>query len=90
MGQHKRIIIYVYILFENTCSDSTFQVWLGMRHFGGKESVENIDGTRLDVTYWGSGQPDNLGGVERCIHIGSDSRMYDIQCNTKMSFICRK
>ena len=90
MGQHKCIIIYVCILFENTCSDSAFQVWIGMHDTGSTGHLRYTDFTPVDFTYWGSGQPDNWGEFEQCVQIRGDSKMEDIRCTSKRSFICKK
>ena len=91
MGQHKCIIIYVYILFENTCSDSAFQVWIGLRERNGGFNWYT-DSTAVDYAYWGPGQPDNY--YEDCVEISGDAsgdaKMFDIVCQSKRPFICKQ
>ena len=61
-----------------------------MNDIGAEGKFSYTDGTAVDFTYWGSGQPDNYGGDEDCVHIRSDNKMNDVQCITKMGFICKK
>eukprot|EP01084_Bolivina_argentea_P134370 237028_1 len=37
---------------------------------------------------WGSGEPQNLGGIEHCVRFRSDGYMVDYMCEEKRPFIC--
>lgn len=39
---------------------------------------------------WGSGEPNNAGGGEDCIHLWQGSQWNDYNCEINLSFICQK
>lgn len=65
--------------------------WIGLRDDVGSwewalrtEDAEVMNGS----IFWGESQPDNKGGVERCVSMTTDGLWFDLNCTIKMPFVC--
>ncbi|XP_016141947.1 galactose-specific lectin nattectin-like [Sinocyclocheilus grahami] len=69
---------------------SSTRCWIGA-HDGEQEGQWVwSDGTPYDFTYWGSGEPNNLG-TENCGELNwSSNRWNDSPCSTSLGYICAK
>ncbi|XP_016344326.1 galactose-specific lectin nattectin-like [Sinocyclocheilus anshuiensis] len=69
---------------------SSTRCWIGA-HDGEQEGQWVwSDGTPYDFTYWGSGEPNNLG-TENCGELNwSSNRWNDATCSTSLGYICAK
>ncbi len=54
--------------------DKLRSLWLGLRRQNPGGPFVWPDGSKLDYADWNSGQPDNGGGVEDCVHMWTDSQ----------------
>ena len=54
--------------------DKLRSLWLGLRRQNPGGPFVWLDGSKLDYADWNSGQPDNGGGVEDCVHMWTDSQ----------------
>ena len=62
-------------------------MWLG----GSDNAYEGqwlwANGSPMTYTNWYSGEPNNHGGNEECLHM-RDGKWNDIKCSRKLDFIC--
>ncbi|XP_029918826.1 galactose-specific lectin nattectin-like [Myripristis murdjan] len=63
--------------------------WIGLSDLHKEGRWMWSDGSKVNFTFWHSGQPDNIQGTEHCgeIHIGT-IRWNDNICSTPHSFVC--
>ena len=91
----------VYSLVPTTAGNG--DAWIGMNYFGstayGALAFKFVRGSNAGATYsaWSSGQPENGGGIEACMHMwGPSSRYYvapantwnDISCSEVLAAVC--
>ena len=80
------IIPAFYVILDN-------QYWIGLSDIK-TEGQFKWDGenTAAFFTNWISGQPDNSGGYEHCVHINFsyDYKWNDNRCSATFMFICEK
>ncbi|XP_073723446.1 C-type mannose receptor 2-like [Misgurnus anguillicaudatus] len=64
------------------------EVWIGLF----SESWEWSDKSDSGFRYWGSGQPDNRGGIENCtaVRIKEQGRLHDAPCSDSQTFVCHQ
>lgn len=82
-------------IHQLTGGDSTDPYYIGGRKEGG--SWEWTDGSTFDFTHWLPGEPNNLGGAEKCLSvghptIGNGSQWNDRNCGNgaAVPFVCQK
>ncbi|XP_059169751.1 complement C1q subcomponent subunit B-like [Physella acuta] len=47
------------------------------------------DKSEVNMTsLWGTGEPNNRGGDEKCVEINVDGKLNDLQCNASRQFVC--
>ena len=64
---------WVYAKFGHD-GEKLRSLWIGLRRQNPGGSFVWLDGSKLDYADWNSGQPDNGGGVEDCVHMWTDSQ----------------
>ncbi len=64
---------WVYAKFGHD-GDKLRSLWVGLRRQNPGGPFVWLDGSKLDYVNWNSGQPDNGGGVEDCVHMWTDSQ----------------
>lgn len=64
---------WVYAQFGHD-GDKLRSLWIGLRRQNPGGPFVWLDGSKLDYANWNSGQPDNGGGVEDCVHMWTDSQ----------------
>jgi uncharacterized protein YegL len=68
--------------------------WLGLTDVANEGTFVWTDGTKLDFTNWGVGEPNDHGGKEDCTHTGLNKDKphlwNDIDCERKYAFHCKK
>ena len=71
----------------------------GYPWLGGQRDPDNpdnfvwSDGTPWDYSNWVEGEPNNIAGVEDCVHmwdINQSHQCNDQSCSTVKSFVCKK
>jgi hypothetical protein len=64
-------------------------MWLGASDIE-KEGTFVWETSKTEVTFtsWSSGQPDDAGNVENCVHIFSVTAWNDLDCNFALSAMC--
>lgn len=67
--------------------------WISLNDLG-EQGVYTSQATGRTAEYfnWSAGQPDNTGGVEHCVELWrstSSFQMNDVQCETKLFFVCQ-
>ncbi|XP_042362729.1 lactose-binding lectin l-2-like [Plectropomus leopardus] len=64
--------------------------WIGLSDIHKEGRWMWSDGSAVNFTLWGAGQPDNAGGNEHCGHknIGSELKWNDHQCSQTFPFVC--
>ncbi|XP_077985569.1 putative carboxypeptidase X1 [Glandiceps talaboti] len=67
-------------------------LWIGLTDIGHEGHFEWDSEVETTHRNWNSGQPDNYGQSEHCVHLLSDpvGKWNDIKCSTQMGFICEK
>ncbi|KTF81392.1 hypothetical protein cypCar_00046518 [Cyprinus carpio] len=69
---------------------SSTRCWIGCQDGVQEGQWVWSDGTPYDFTYWGSGEPNNLG-TENCGELNwSSNRWNDAACSTSLSYVCAK
>ncbi|XP_036420700.1 macrophage mannose receptor 1-like [Colossoma macropomum] len=61
-------------------------VWIGLFRVSWKWSDQSYSSFR----YWKKNQPDNFGGNESCVEMLKSGQWNDVNCETKLPFICYK
>ncbi|KAI8490002.1 hypothetical protein Bbelb_323630 [Branchiostoma belcheri] len=75
--------------------DASSRFWFGLHDQNTEGSFEWIDGTAFgngSYSNWGSGEPNNSGGQEDCVHYWDSSQLNtwnDMGCNGLCRFICQ-
>lgn len=46
------------------------------------------DGTTMTYSGWDTGEPNNYGGTENCIHIYTNAKLNDNTCTNAFSYVC--
>ncbi|XP_028664630.1 lactose-binding lectin l-2-like isoform X5 [Erpetoichthys calabaricus] len=66
--------------------------WLGGSNCVRDSTWLWTDGSKWDFTNWNAGEPNNVGGVEKCFHINFavQSGWNDINCVSQYPFVCVK
>ena len=64
---------WVYAKFGHD-GEKLRSLWIGLRRQNPGGPFVWLDGSKLDYADWNSGQPDNGGGVEDCVHMWTDSQ----------------
>ncbi|XP_043244998.1 low affinity immunoglobulin epsilon Fc receptor-like [Amphibalanus amphitrite] len=69
-------------------------LWIGLARLTPGGSWSWSDGTPVDFTDWASGQPENVGGVEDCAHVGPrtwslERQWHDNSCNREFPSVCQ-
>jgi len=51
-----------------------------------------VDGTRVQKTYWGKGEPNNFGTNEHCVetNVLKKGQWNDLECNSRRPFLCQR
>lgn len=83
----------IYKLAESFPPMSAF--WVAANDLGHEgDFVWTTTGTKLTTARWYEGQPDNAGGIERCVEIayiwnGTDPSWNDVPCAIEIPFFCQ-
>ncbi|XP_030267248.1 lactose-binding lectin l-2-like [Sparus aurata] len=66
------------------------RTWIGLSDIHKEGRWMWSDGCAVDFVFWGSGQPNNVGGNEDCVHTNSqtDRRWHDNRCSFTISSVC--
>ncbi|XP_066517946.1 perlucin-like protein [Hoplias malabaricus] len=69
-----------------TTTSSSSNVWIGLFNDSWQWSDQSISSFR----YWKSGQPNNLGGFEKCaaVYMEDQGQWHDVNCEFMNPFIC--
>ncbi|XP_037650480.1 lactose-binding lectin l-2-like [Sebastes umbrosus] len=65
--------------------------WIGLSDTQKEGAWMWSDGSAINYVLWGSaGQPDNIGGIEHCVHTNyyRDFKWNDYTCSNTLSFVC--
>ncbi len=62
--------------------------WIGLSDRATEGTFVNVTNEPNDQRPWAAGQPDNGGGNENCVHIGSGGRLNDDQCGNDKRYTC--
>ncbi|KAK9531232.1 hypothetical protein VZT92_010670 [Zoarces viviparus] len=80
--------------FINEIQLSHKEVWIGLTDSVTEGTWMWVDGTPVTTTYWNAGQPNNLGGNERCGETWQRSSgigvWNDDECANLQNFICEQ
>ncbi|XP_033122640.1 C-type lectin mannose-binding isoform-like, partial [Anneissia japonica] len=74
--------------FVSTLSNS-YTYWIGLMRSGSSWRWSNYSTSRYRK--WGSGEPNNVGGNENCVHTkknGNYLTWNDIRCSARLSYVC--
>ena len=68
--------------------------WIGVNDLKTEDQFEFADGSPVESSlkiFWASGQPDNWGSGEDCVHrLLRSNEWNDDECGRKKSFLCQK
>ncbi|XP_022109148.1 macrophage mannose receptor 1-like [Acanthaster planci] len=68
--------------------------WIGLHDTVGESTFVWTDGTATDFLNWGSGEPNNAGSGEDCVHLESAFQKVgiwnDINCDYQYRYICKR
>jgi len=70
--------------------DFTEHTWLGMMR--SKKGINFLDVENrepITVSNWNNGEPNNSGGVERCVEAYTNGKWNDQQCTDERQVTCR-
>ncbi|XP_055535434.1 perlucin-like [Wyeomyia smithii] len=81
------------ILDAGKFAESTTEIWIGGSNLGqGTDYYWQPTGAKFEETFWGIGEPNNLGGVESCAQLRhtptQDWHWNDKQCTLARNFVC--
>jgi hypothetical protein len=63
--------------------------WIGLNDRAAEDTFVWTDGSPVDFTQWGAGEPNNSGD-EDCVHLSSGSGDWnDLFCGQQNPYICR-
>ncbi|XP_077985990.1 putative carboxypeptidase X1 [Glandiceps talaboti] len=67
-------------------------LWIGLNDIGQEGHFEWVSGEESTYRNWDSGQPDNYGHIEHCVHLVAEpvGKWNDNECSTHMGYICEK
>ncbi|KAB5523182.1 hypothetical protein PHYPO_G00149610 [Pangasianodon hypophthalmus] len=73
-------------------SNSYKRTWIGAQDATQESVWLWSDGSVFDFSLWHSGEPNNSGGVERCVEMNYDGEVLwnDARCDTNLYFVCQK
>ncbi|XP_066512932.1 C-type mannose receptor 2-like [Hoplias malabaricus] len=73
-------------IWSMTTTSSSNNVWIGLFNDSWQWSDQSISSFR----YWQSGQPNNLGGFEKCaaVYMEDQGQWHDVNCECMNPFIC--
>ena len=60
-------------------------VWIGAHDGEDEGTFRWARGNLIEYAAWGSGQPDDLGGVEDCVELRADNRWNDVACTGEVA-----
>jgi hypothetical protein len=60
-------------------------VWIGAHDGEAEGTFSWARGNLIEYAAWGSGQPDDLGGVEDCVELRADNRWNDVACTGEVA-----
>ncbi|XP_033624617.1 macrophage mannose receptor 1-like [Asterias rubens] len=70
-----------------------FPLWIGLSDITNNQQFKWVDGTVVDYTNWGSGEPNEANGEEDCVEMLYDwnnaGRWNDVGCGTLNGYICQ-
>jgi hypothetical protein len=70
---------WVYSTFENYGGANHGGLWIGLHRTRLAGPFAWVTDKKLDYANWGTGQPDNAGGIETCVHMNGDGTWNDLR-----------
>ncbi|KAH8403119.1 hypothetical protein KR222_005702, partial [Zaprionus bogoriensis] len=71
----------------------SYSYWISLNELGVPGVyASQATGEPAEYLNWSFGQPDNVGGVEHCVELWratSSYQMNDVQCETKLHYVCQ-
>uniref|UniRef100_A0A3Q1FHX9 C-type lectin domain-containing protein n=1 Tax=Acanthochromis polyacanthus TaxID=80966 RepID=A0A3Q1FHX9_9TELE len=64
--------------------------WIGLSEVHKDGAWMWSDGSKVNFVFWGTGEPNNLGGQEDCVHtnFGTEFKWNDRPCLDNRPFVC--
>jgi len=72
-------------------ASTTNRYYIGLREKGGPDGGYSwTDGSPMDFTYWGVGQPNDQDGAQQCVLVSQRTNGYweDVNCGLEEGYIC--
>lgn len=67
------------------------RTYLGLLDLGEDLRLQMNNNILLSARFWNTGKPNDLNRIEDCVHIRSDSALWnDRSCETSLQWICEK
>ncbi len=63
------------------------RLWIGVSDHRAEGTMVSVLGTQ-PLTFWNTGEPNNIGGTEDCAEIGSGGLWNDAPCSNLIPFVC--
>merc|ERR1711936_139693 len=64
--------------------------WIGLTDFLDEETFSWVDGSPLNFTAWGGGEPNNHNNNQHCTWIRPDGQWDDLTCKDQKQYVCQK
>ncbi|KAL4228716.1 chromatin-modulating protein mrc1 [Mactra antiquata] len=67
-----------------------YTYWIGLNDFDVEKGYKWVDGTGVNYTNWGNGEPNDSGGTDDCVEYNTIQRNWnDNSCYLSKPFICK-